>query len=112
MGNSAVASFFPNNRITLLKNGETYFPAIESAIDDAVHEILLLQGKVEYRLMHFRKQLERANHRTAPGKLAVLWFNTIYDRNDGVCVRETNRRAMINAKTPVPGKTLLSPRIL
>lgn len=36
-----MTSFFPNNRITLLKNGETYFPAIESAIDEAVHEIYL-----------------------------------------------------------------------
>lgn len=41
MGNPAVTSFIPNNRITLLQNGETYFPAIESAIDQAVHEIYL-----------------------------------------------------------------------
>jgi len=31
----------PNNQITLLQNGEEYFPAIETAIDRAVHEIYL-----------------------------------------------------------------------
>lgn len=41
MGNPAKISFLPNNRITLLQNGETYFPALESAIDQAVHEIYL-----------------------------------------------------------------------
>jgi cardiolipin synthase A/B len=31
----------PNNQITLLQNGESYFPAIEAALDRAVHEIYL-----------------------------------------------------------------------
>lgn len=31
----------PNNRITLLQNGEAYFPAIESSMDRATHEIYL-----------------------------------------------------------------------
>ncbi len=31
----------PNNQITLLQNGETYFPALEAAIDRAKHEIYL-----------------------------------------------------------------------
>jgi len=31
----------PNNQITLLQNGEAYFPAIEAALDRAVHEIYL-----------------------------------------------------------------------
>ena len=31
----------PNNLITLLQNGEAYFPAIEAALDLAVHEIFL-----------------------------------------------------------------------
>ena len=31
----------PNNQITLLQNGEAYFPAIETALDRAVHEIYL-----------------------------------------------------------------------
>ena len=31
----------PNNQITLLQNGEAYFPAIEAAFDRAVHEIYL-----------------------------------------------------------------------
>ena len=33
--------FIPGNRITLLQNGEAYFPAIETAIDQAQHEIFL-----------------------------------------------------------------------
>ena len=31
----------PNNQITLLQNGEAYFPAIEAALDRAMHEIFL-----------------------------------------------------------------------
>ncbi len=31
----------PDNQITLLQNGEAYFPAIEAALDRAVHEIYL-----------------------------------------------------------------------
>ncbi|WP_372684039.1 phospholipase D-like domain-containing protein, partial [Desulfosarcina sp.] len=31
----------PNNQITLLQNGEVYFPALEAAIDRAMHEIYL-----------------------------------------------------------------------
>ena len=31
----------PNNQINLLQNGEAYFPAIEAAIDRAMHEIYL-----------------------------------------------------------------------
>ena len=31
----------PNNQITLLQNGEAYFPAMEAALDSAVHEIYL-----------------------------------------------------------------------
>lgn len=31
----------PNNQITLLQNGKVYFPAVEAAIDRAMHEIYL-----------------------------------------------------------------------
>ncbi len=31
----------PNNQISLLQNGEAYFPAIETALDRAIHEIYL-----------------------------------------------------------------------
>jgi cardiolipin synthase len=31
----------PNNQITLLQNGEAYFPALEAALDLAIHEIYL-----------------------------------------------------------------------
>jgi len=34
-------SFISGNQITLLQNGEAYFPAIEAAFDRAVHEIYL-----------------------------------------------------------------------
>jgi phosphatidylserine/phosphatidylglycerophosphate/cardiolipin synthase-like enzyme len=36
-----VSQIIPNNQITLLQNGEAYFPAIEVALDRAVHEIYL-----------------------------------------------------------------------
>lgn len=36
-----MASFISGNQITLLQNGEAYFPAIESAFDRAEHEIYL-----------------------------------------------------------------------
>jgi cardiolipin synthase len=36
-----LSSFVPGNRITLLHNGETYFPALEAAFDLARHEIYL-----------------------------------------------------------------------
>ena len=35
------ARFIPGNQVTLLQNGETYFPAIEAAFDRAGHEIYL-----------------------------------------------------------------------
>jgi len=36
-----VPQIIPNNQITLLQNGEAYFPAIEAALDRAVYEIYL-----------------------------------------------------------------------
>jgi cardiolipin synthase len=36
-----VPQIIPNNQITLLQNGEDYFPAIEAALDRPVHEIFL-----------------------------------------------------------------------
>ena len=36
-----MSRIIPNNQITLLQNGEAYFPAIEAALDRAVHEIYL-----------------------------------------------------------------------
>ena len=35
------SSFVPGNQVTLLQNGEAYFPAIETAFDRASHEIYL-----------------------------------------------------------------------
>ncbi|EMS81577.1 cardiolipin synthase ClsB [Desulfotignum phosphitoxidans] len=34
--------FVPGNQITLLENGETYFPVMEAALDRAKHEIFLI----------------------------------------------------------------------
>jgi cardiolipin synthase A/B len=36
-----VIRMIPNNQINLLQNGEAYFPAIEAALDRAMHEIFL-----------------------------------------------------------------------
>jgi cardiolipin synthase len=36
-----LALFISNNTINLLQNGEAYFPAIEAALDRAMHEIYL-----------------------------------------------------------------------
>ena len=36
-----MARIIPNNQINLLQNGEAYFPAIEAALDRAMHEIYL-----------------------------------------------------------------------
>lgn len=38
---SGLSRFIPGNKVTLLQNGETYFPALEAAIDRARHEIHL-----------------------------------------------------------------------
>ncbi len=38
----AVIRFVPNNQITLLENGEAYFPVMEAALDRAEHEIYLI----------------------------------------------------------------------
>ena len=36
-----VSRFIPGNQVTLLQNGEAYFPALEAAFDRATHEIYL-----------------------------------------------------------------------
>ena len=41
MDKPAVAHMFPNNEILLLQNSEAYIPAIEAALDRALHEIYL-----------------------------------------------------------------------
>jgi cardiolipin synthase len=38
----AKTRFVPNNQITLLENGEAYFPVMEAALDRAEHEIYLI----------------------------------------------------------------------
>lgn len=38
---SSVSRFIPGNKVTLLQNGEAYFPALEAAFDRAQHEIFL-----------------------------------------------------------------------
>jgi cardiolipin synthase A/B len=40
-GLPAVAEMTPENQISLLKNGEAYFPALVAALDQATHEIFL-----------------------------------------------------------------------
>ena len=36
-----MSRMIPNNQITLLQNGEAYFPAIEAALDRAMNEIYI-----------------------------------------------------------------------
>lgn len=36
-----MSRFIPNNQISLLQNGDAYFPALEAALDRAAHEIYL-----------------------------------------------------------------------
>ena len=36
-----VTRMISNNQITLLQNGEAYFPALEAELDQAIHEIYL-----------------------------------------------------------------------
>jgi cardiolipin synthase len=38
---ASLSRFIPGNQVTLLHNGEDYFPAIEAAFDRAMHEIYL-----------------------------------------------------------------------
>src|ERR1700690_4550100 len=38
---AGLSRFIPGNQVTLLQNGEAYFPAIEAAFDRAHHEIYL-----------------------------------------------------------------------
>jgi cardiolipin synthase len=38
---SNLSCFIPGNQLTLLQNGEAYFPAIEAAFDRTRHEIYL-----------------------------------------------------------------------
>jgi cardiolipin synthase A/B len=40
-GNAVVTRMMPNNKVTLLQYGEGYFPAVEAALDRAMHEIYL-----------------------------------------------------------------------
>ena len=40
-GSRAMTRMIPNNQIALLQNGEAYFPAMEAALDRAMHEIYL-----------------------------------------------------------------------
>ncbi|MCK9419964.1 MAG: cardiolipin synthase ClsB [Nitrospirae bacterium] len=38
---ASLSRFIPGNQVTLIQNGEAYFPAIEAAFDRARHEIIL-----------------------------------------------------------------------
>jgi cardiolipin synthase len=58
-----VLQIIPNNQISLLQNGEDYFPAIEAALDQAVHEIYL--ESYIFKNDHTRQRIAEALRRAA-----------------------------------------------
>lgn len=70
--------FVEGNRITLLRNGSEYFPALESAIDNARHEVHLETYIFEYDATGIRisEALKRAAKRNVTVRLLVDGFGS------------------------------------
>lgn len=70
--------FVSGNAIKLLKNGEDYFPSLESAIDSAAHEVFLETYIFEYDRAGIRigKALSRAAQRGVSVHLMVDGFGS------------------------------------
>lgn len=73
-----VPDFVEGNRITLLRNGSEYFPALESAIDRAQHEVHLETYIFEYDATGIRisEALKRAAKRNVTVHLLVDGFGS------------------------------------
>lgn len=73
-----VPDFVEGNRITLLRNGSEYFPALESAIDKAQHEVHLETYIFEYDATGVRisEALKRAAKRNVTVRLLVDGFGS------------------------------------
>jgi cardiolipin synthase len=73
-----VPRIIPNNQITLLQNGEDYFPAIEAALDRAVHEIYLESYifKNDNTGQHIAEALRRAALRGVKTHLLIDGFGS------------------------------------
>ncbi len=73
-----VPDFVEGNRITLLRNGSEYFPALESAIDNAQHEVHLETYIFEYDATGIRisEALKRAAKRNVTVRLLVDGFGS------------------------------------
>ena len=70
--------FVEGNHITLLRNGSEYFPALESAIDNAQHEVHLETYIFEYDATGIRisEALKRAANRNVTVRLLVDGFGS------------------------------------
>jgi len=73
-----VPDFVEGNRITLLRNGSEYFPALESAIDRAQHEVHLETYIFEYDATGIRisEALKRAARRGVTVRLLLDGFGS------------------------------------
>ncbi len=73
-----VPDFVEGNRITLLRNGSEYFPALESAIDRAHHEVHLETYIFEYDATGIRisEALKRAARRGVTVRLLLDGFGS------------------------------------
>jgi len=73
-----VPQIIPNNKITLLQNGEAYFPAIEAALDRAVHEIYLESYifKNDHTGQRIAEALRRAAFRGVKAHLLIDGFGS------------------------------------
>ncbi len=78
-GNRAVTQMIPNNQVSLLQNGEVYFPAIEAALDRAIDKIYLEAYIFTYDATGRRiaKALKRAAVRGVITHLLIDGFGSI-----------------------------------
>jgi cardiolipin synthase A/B len=76
---SLVTLMLPNNRITLLQNGNAFFPALEAALDRAQHEIYLETYIFEndYTGKRIAEALRRAAFRGVKTHLLVDGFGSM-----------------------------------
>jgi len=88
---ASLSRFIPGNQVTLLQNGEAYFPAIEAAFDRAGHEIYLETYIYEN---------DATGQRIADAlKRAVLRGVNAYLLIDGYGSKDLPRRMLDNLRT-------------
>jgi cardiolipin synthase len=88
---ASLSRFIPGNQVTLLQNGEAYFPAIEAAFDRARHEIYLETYIYEN---------DATGQRIADAlKRAVLRGVNVYLLIDGYGSKDLPRRMLDNLRS-------------